>query len=145
MEEIHACDVEGYALHLRNSENMAAVGRAIQSHFNTLGVKITIDTQPCSDYRDLLFVDEAASFGIVLAGTRSQDKEMLGARISFPSQIYSRPVTSMPSTTRRRSNLAAKNSSMPSDAPLNPSATDRALHETQMTGKRKRRNIPSLS
>lgn len=94
MEEIHACDVGGYTLHLGNSENMTAAGRAIQSHFNAQGVEIAIDTQPCSDYRDILFVDEASSFGIVLAGTRSQDKEMLGARIfSFadlfvPCDIY---------------------------------------------------------
>ncbi|WP_303249366.1 LysR family transcriptional regulator [uncultured Slackia sp.] len=87
-EEIHTYDVEGYTLHLGNSENMAAAGQAIQSYFDALGVKITIDTQPCSDYRDLLFVDEAASFGIVLSGTRSQDKEMLGARIFSFADLF---------------------------------------------------------
>lgn len=88
MKEIHARDMDGYTLHLGNSDNMAAAGQAIQSHFNARGIKIFIDTQPCSDYRDLLFVDEASSFGITLAGTRSQDKEILGARIFSFADLF---------------------------------------------------------
>lgn len=88
MDEIHAYDVEGYTLHLGNSENMAAAGRAILSHFDAQGVEITVDTQPCSDYRDLLFVDETSSFGIALAGARSQDKETLGTRIFSFADLF---------------------------------------------------------